>query len=1218
MSHTFDLPFRKLLRFTPLLLILVCSVSLASGQTNGTIATVAGNQVNHAISVCSVADGNDGDGIGDGCPATSAALWGPTSVASDSYGNLYIADSSDNVVRFVYSGSAVPAMVTNLIAAQGLTLTKDHMYLIAGQYQNTCYYGGDCGDGEGLATNAMLDNPIAVAIDENNNLFILDSNELVVRKVDASTGNISLVAGTYYTSFSGGKNSDGGAATSAVFNQPTGLATDASGNIYVADTTNSAVWEIDASDGIIHLIAGTYTAKNSGSGSYNECTPSTSSCGDGGAATLATLSGPKGVFVDASGDIFIADTNDQRIRVIYEGGTAGPLSTLTSPTIGNIYTIAGTGAACTSTTPTCGDGGSALSATFDAPYAVAVSTTGDVFVSDGSDYTIRKIDASGVITAIAGTELTPGYTGDGGKATAATLGSLYTPVEGITIDESNNLYIADTANHVIREVYGAAVPTLKSQTLTFDMTLSETAYSATSIDLTGLAVSDSSSGLPVTYTVGSNSPGVVSGTNGTTLTLTSAGTVTVIANQAGNSAYAAATSISQLFTVDKATLTVTANKASVPFGTSVSALASTYETYTPSGLVGTDSLTGAPAYTISNCSDGNSTYTATTVAGTTCTITPTVNTLAISPTTKASSYYSPFTYASNTLTVVGGDTQTITFPTLTGPFTYGMSPIALSATATSKQPVSYSVDNTSVATITGDSTSGFYLTIKGAGQVTVTASQGGTNNYAPAQSVSQVLNIGRATVTVTAGSFSVGYGSTLTSSQFSYSASSLIATNDQLSGTPTYATNCGGNTSYSATTAVGTSCAISVSGFSISPAADAANYTINYATGTLTVIQGTQSINWVQPGNVTYAGGATQTVTLTASATSGLPLSATVSGPAKLVAVSGTTVTVQTTGGGAVLGVGTVTVLLTQTGGTNYAAAAPVAVSFNVNPATLYVKANDLTMAPGATVPTLTWSFTCDSSGGNSCSNDFVGTDTNTPAVVSGLPVLSTLATSTSSTGNYTINIAQGTLTAQNYNIVTVNGTLTITGAPTYIVTANPSTLTIRSGQTGQATILVTPTNGYQGTVAFSCGNLPTNVTCTFSPASVTLTPASSGVVGAQQTTVTINTNASSPVVGMLAPYKGSQVLTASLFFLPGGLTGLLIAFNRKRLMKHKRIQGLLILVALLSGLTGLSACGGSTTKNVATAGTNTVTITAAGTGTSGSGSPNATNVADLTVVITQ
>jgi hypothetical protein len=1177
-----------------------------STQTNGTIETV----VNGSGSGCT----DQTDTIGDGCPATDGNFGSMDSVATDSYGNLYISDGNDALVRFVYAGVNAPAMIAALLP--GVTLQTGYIYAIAGQYQNGCYYGGDCGD-TGLAINALLDYPRAVAVDKNNNLFILDSNELVVRKVDATTGDISLVAGTYYTNYGGNGSYDGDPATSAEFGAPKGLATDASGNIYVVDYIEDVVWKIDASDQTIHLVAGTYSTSHRG---YEvQCSSATSSCGDGGAATSAQLTNPEGVFVDASGDIFIADTNDQRIRVIYEGGTSGPLSTLTSPTIGNIYTIAGTGAACTTTTPTCGDGGSALSATFDAPYAVAVSATGDVFVSDGADYTVRKIDASGVITDIAGTELTPGYTGDGGQATKAKLGSLYALVEGIAIDGQNNLYIVDPGNSVIREVYGAAVPTLKIQTLTFDKILSETAYSATSIDLTGLAVSDSASGQPVTYTVDSNSPAVVSGTNGTTLTLTGAGTVTVIASQAGNATYAAATSISQQFTVDKSTLTVTANKTSVPFGTSVSALASTYETYTPSGLVGTDSLSGAPAYTISNCSDGNATYTATTAAGTTCTITPTVNTLAISPTTKASSYYSPFTYASNTLTVVGGDTQTITFPTLTGPFTYGMSPIALSATATSKQPVSYSVDNTSVAVVTGDSTSGYYLTIKGAGQVTVTASQGGNNNYAPAQSVNQVLTIGRATVTVTPGSLlSVPYGSTPSSLPFSYTASSLVGTNDQISGTPAYTTNCSGGAAYSTTTAVGTSCTISVSGLSISPTADAGNYTVNYATGTLTVTQGTQSISWVQPGNVTYAGGATQTVTLTASATSGLPLSATVSGPAKLVAVSGTMVTVQTTGGGAVLGVGTVTVLLTQTGSTNYAAAAPVAISFNVNPATLYVKANDLTMAPGATVPTLTWSFTCDSSGGNSCSNDFVGTDTNTAAVVSGLPVLTTTATSTSPANIYPITITQGTLYAQNYTISPVNGTLTVTSAPTYIVTANPSTLTIRAGQTGQASIIVTPTNNYQGTITFTCGNLPANVTCTFSPASLTLTPASSGSVTAQQTTLTVNTNASSTVVGMLAPHQGSQVLTASLFFLPGGLTGLLIAFNRKRLLKHERLQGLLVLVMLLSGLTGLSACGGNTTKNVATAGTNTVTISAAGTGTSGTGSPNATNALNLTVVITQ
>jgi len=1214
MSHTFDLPFSKLLRLTPLLLILVCLGSVAHGQN---ISTIVGN-TNNAVdtTVCTAPT----DIYGDGCPATSAVLTNPQRVTVDQYGNLWIPDTGNSAVRFVYGGVSAPAFITST-SAEGISLTKGNIYTVAGIAGSSCTggdYGGQgnpstCGN-ENIANQAHLEAPMAVAVDSSNNVYIVDGYQSVIWKINATTGVIEQIAGTLYTDAYVG---DGGTASSAQFNAPRGMAIDDSGNLYIADTGNNVIRELTLnanSSYTVNTIAGSTAGT-----ACDTATAATSPCGDGDAATLATLNGSFGVFVDTSGNIYIPDTYDFRLRVIYESGTVPTLKAagINSPTAGSIYTIAGNGTQCTSSTGSdgtaataCGDTGSAVSAQLRRSADVSVDSAGTVFLADRQDHSIRKIDSTGNINLVAGTERVSGYGGDGSAATSAELNNPY----GLALDTQGNLYVADTNNSVIRYVPEVAAAMSDSQTITWNQTLSEVTYGATStIALT--ATTDS--GLAVSYSV--SGPASLDST-GTNLTITGAGSVTVTASQAGGTisgkTYAAANSVQKSFTVDKALLTVMANKASVPFGTSVSALTSTYETYTPSGLVGTDSLSGAPAYTITNCSDGNATYTATTVAGTTCTITPTVNTLAISPTTKTSSYNSPFTYVSATLTVVGGDTQTITFPTLTGPFTYGMSPIALSATATSKQPVSYSVDNTSVAVVTGDSTSGYYLTIKGAGQVTVTASQGGNNNYAPAQSVNQVLTIGRATVTVTPGSLlSVPYGSTPSSLPFSYTASSLVATNDQLSGTPTYTTNCGGNTAYSTTTAVGSSCTISVSGLSISPTVDASNYTINYATGTLTVIHGTQTISWLQPGDVYYAGGATQTVTITATATSGLPVTATVlSGPAAVV--SGTTV--QTTGGGSVLGVGTVTVQLTQGGSTNYAAAAPVTVSFKVNPATLYVKANDLTMAPGATVPTLTWAFTCNSSGGNSCSNDFVGTDTNTPAVVSGLPVLSTLATSTSSTGNYTINIAQGTLTAQNYNIVTVNGTLTITSAPTYIVTANPSTLTIRAGQTGQATILVTPTNGYQGTVTFSCGNLPTNVTCTFSPASLTLTPASSGVVGAQQTTLTVNTNASSTVVGMLAPHQGSQVLTASLFFLPGGLTGLLIAFNRKRLLKHKRLQGLLVLIALLSGLTGLSACGGSTTKSVATAGTNTVTITAAGTGTSGSGSPNATNALNLTVVITQ
>ena len=1180
--------------------------AMDSGATTGIISTIAGGTNDVATkTVCA----NKTDNMGDGCPATNAILSNYFEhITVDQYGNIYIPDTGFAVVRFIYGGVSAPAF----LSAEGITNpVKGNIYLIAGQNTNaTCAQsdgGGTgnsstCGDGY-LATSAYLDQPFAVSLDSTGNLYIVDGSEQVIRKVDASTGYISRFAGTYFTS------SDASA---------TGMVIDSNGNLYIVG--EQVIRKINTADGTISAVAGTAGIS---------CADETTACGDGGQATNAQLNYPKGVFVDSSGNIYIADQSDDRIRVVYEAGTVAQLTALGITAangnlhVGYIYTIVGDGYECSeSLVASCYDGQSALGnptvdvngdGPVDYPTDIAVDSTGNIFIVDSDDYAIRKIDTSDIISTVAGTLLQSGYGGDGGLATASGALLSSTP-QGLALDAEGNLYIADTANSVIRYVPGVAAVTTFSQTVTWNQTLSDVTYGSTNtVTLSGASAS---SGLTTSYSVVSG-PATITGS---TLAITGAGTVEVEAVQTGGTVgfktYSAANSTPMSFNVNKATLTVTANEVSVPFGTDPSALASTYETYKTSGLASGDSLAGAPAYSITNCSDGNATYTATTVAGTTCTITPTVNTLAISPSTQASSYYSPFTYVSATLTVVGGAAQTITFPKLTGTFTYGMSPIALGATATSKQPVSYSVDNTSVATITGDSTSGYYLTIKGAGQVTVTASQGGNNNYAPAQSVSQVLTIGRATVTVTAGSFSAGYGSTLTSSQFSYTASSLVATNDQFSGTPTYTTNCGGGAAYSTTTAVGTNCTISVSGLSISPTSDAGNYTISYATGTLTVIQGTQSISWVQPGNVTYPGGATQTVTLTASATSGLPLSATVlSGPAAVV--SGTTV--QTTGGGAVLGVGTVTVQLSQAGNSNYAAASPVTVSFMVEPATLYVKANDLTMAPGATVPTLTWSFTCDSSGSNSCNGAyFVGTDTNTAAVVSGLPVLTTTATSTSPANTYPITITQGTLYAQNYTISPVNGTLTVTSAPTYIVTANPSTLTIRAGQTGQASIIVTPTNNYQGTITFTCGNLPANVTCTFSPASLTLTPTSSGSVTAQQTTLTVNTNASSTVVGMLAPHQGSQVLTASLFFLPGGLTGLLIAFNRKRLRKYRGWQAMLILGVLLSGLMGLSACGGSTTKDVATAGTNTVTISAAGTGTTGSGSPNATTSLNLTINIVQ
>jgi len=272
---------------------------------------------------------------------------------------------------------------------------------------------GYSGDG-GAATAAELSYPTGVAVDGSGNIYIADYGNSRLRKVNSS-GVITTFAGNGTIGYSG----DGGAATAAELYYPYGVAVDGSGNLYIADQYNNRIRKVNTS-GVITTIAG--------NGTYGYG-------GDGGAATAAELGGPTGVAVDGSGNIYIADYGYSRIRKVNTSGV--------------ITTLAGNGTAAYS-----GDGGAATAAELAYPYGVAVDESGNIYIADYGNCRIRKVNSSGVITTLAGNG-TPGYTGDGGAATAAELNA---PM-GVAVDGSGNiLYIADCSNNRLRRVTN--VPTI--------------------------------------------------------------------------------------------------------------------------------------------------------------------------------------------------------------------------------------------------------------------------------------------------------------------------------------------------------------------------------------------------------------------------------------------------------------------------------------------------------------------------------------------------------------------------------------------------------------------------------------------------------------------------------------------------------------------------------------------------------------------------------------
>jgi sugar lactone lactonase YvrE len=266
------------------------------------------------------------------------------------------------------------------------------------------------GDG-GPATAARLNVPFDVAVDAAGNIFIADSFNSRVREVNHATGKIATVAGNGTAGYSG----DGGPATAAELSDPDGLALDAAGDIFIADAGNNCIREVDYATGKIATVAGNGTAGYTG---------------DFGLAAAAELNDPGGLALDTAGDLFVADFGNNAVRKV----------DLAAKTIS---TAAGNGTAGFS-----GDGGSPTAAELNGPASVALDGAGDLFIADQENKRIREVGhAAGKIATVAG-DGNDGLNGDGGPATAA---GLYSPA-GVAADAAGNLFIADTFNRVIREV----------------------------------------------------------------------------------------------------------------------------------------------------------------------------------------------------------------------------------------------------------------------------------------------------------------------------------------------------------------------------------------------------------------------------------------------------------------------------------------------------------------------------------------------------------------------------------------------------------------------------------------------------------------------------------------------------------------------------------------------------------------------------------------------
>jgi sugar lactone lactonase YvrE len=374
---------------------------------------------------------------GDGGAAVAARLNEPKAVALDHDGNLLIADSENHVIRKVDRRSGLittvagctsshdsPLAVMNRAAVPATddplsegSSSAEAAFMQQSDLSGTVRYVVNgvgstkrfAGDG-GRALDALLNFPTAIAADAEGDLYIADTMNHRIRRVDARTGRITTIAGVGLPRFGG----DGGPSVAAGLNEPAALVVQGA-RLYVADQSNNRIRMVDLRTGVITTVAGTGTA------TFN---------GDGKPATEAALAGPSGLTIGTDGRLYIADTFNGRIRAV-------------DPATGIIETVVG-------------DGGEyryqgemeASSPSLSRPSGIAVDLEGNVFMTDSDNHLVRRWDrVAGRIDRVAGTG-SANYGGDGKTPLEASLNYPF----GVVMDQENHLFVADTFNHRIREI----------------------------------------------------------------------------------------------------------------------------------------------------------------------------------------------------------------------------------------------------------------------------------------------------------------------------------------------------------------------------------------------------------------------------------------------------------------------------------------------------------------------------------------------------------------------------------------------------------------------------------------------------------------------------------------------------------------------------------------------------------------------------------------------
>jgi uncharacterized protein (TIGR03437 family) len=488
-------------------------------DSTGAVYIVDGNRVRRvgANGIITAFAGTGTAGYnGDGGPALNAEFNSPSAIAFDNSGNLYIADTGNNVIREVttdgniktfagtgmktYGGDDGPPLQASFNAPAGVAVDSSGDVYIAdtgnnlireviassGLIQRIAGVTTTTGGNSTKAIDATLYGPTFLALDSAGNLYLVEPDRYWVREItnpSGGVGTINVDAGSGTQGFNG----DGGVANSSELNV-LGIALNSQNELFIADGINNRVRDVTPSNtpggGVINTLAGNGLASYNPRGlalngnvlyfsdpannvvrSFNLSTGQVElvagtgvagSAGDTGPAINATLKMPMGLALDSAGDLFIADSANNRIR---EVTASGSFLGLAAGAAGDINTVAGSNNLLTSGS-TIGDGGAATSAILEQPYGVAVDQSGNLYIAERTGQRIREVNTAGIINTVAGT-------GASGVPTSATGPALSQPLnypQGLAIEPSGSLLIADTSNNLIRRYSNGTLTTVAGTT----------------------------------------------------------------------------------------------------------------------------------------------------------------------------------------------------------------------------------------------------------------------------------------------------------------------------------------------------------------------------------------------------------------------------------------------------------------------------------------------------------------------------------------------------------------------------------------------------------------------------------------------------------------------------------------------------------------------------------------------------------------------------------